>query len=112
MFTALLTVGVVSAALAPEGRPTPVPRPRYRPQRLAVPSSARREFTAALVGDVLSFTVFGVFAGLASALLTGTFHRSSQPGPWHVGLPSALKPCRPACASTAAAGGCDVAAEL
>jgi hypothetical protein len=77
VFTALLTVAVAGAALAPDSRPTPTPRPRYHPQRLAVPSAARGEFTAALVGDFLSFMVFGVFAGLASAFLTDTLHRSS-----------------------------------
>jgi MFS family permease len=42
-----------------------------------VPEGARSAFTAALVGDFLAFTVFGVFAGLASAFLTGTLHRTS-----------------------------------
>ena len=62
MFTALLTLAVAATSLVPEGRPIPVARPEYHPQRLAVPHSARREFTAALVGDFLAFTVFGLFA--------------------------------------------------
>lgn len=77
MFAALLVVAAVATALVPEGRPLPDPRPRYRPQRLAVPQAARREFTAALVGDFLVFTVFGLFAGLAAAFLSGTLHRPS-----------------------------------
>jgi predicted MFS family arabinose efflux permease len=77
IFAVLLTLALVGTLLAPEGRPTPTPRPRYHPQRLAVPGTAGHEFTAALVGDFLVFTVFGVFAGLASAFLTGTLHRPS-----------------------------------
>jgi MFS family permease len=77
VLAALLVVAIVIATLAPEGKPVPKPRPRYRPQRLAVPATARAEFTAALTGDFLVFTVYGVFAGLASAFLAGTLHRSS-----------------------------------
>jgi MFS family permease len=77
MFAALLVLAGAATALVPEGRPIPTPRPRYHPQRLAVPEGARSAFTAALVGDFLAFTVFGVFAGLASAFLTGTLHRTS-----------------------------------
>lgn len=71
MFASLLALAVAGTSLAPEGRPTPSPRPRYHPQRLAVPGTAKAEFSAALVGDFLVFTVFGVFAGLASAFLNG-----------------------------------------
>ena len=77
VFSVLLALALVGAVLAPEGRSVPDPRPRYRPQRLAVPAAARAQFTAALTGDFLVFTVFGVFAGLASAFLSGTLHRSS-----------------------------------
>jgi MFS family permease len=77
VFTGLLTLALVGTALAPEGRPIPEPRLRYRPQRLATPAAARAQFTAALTGDFLVFTVFGVFAGLASAFLSGTLHNSS-----------------------------------
>lgn len=77
VFAVLLTLAAVGIALAPEGRPVPDPRPRYRPQRLAIPSAARGQFTAALTGDFLVFTVFGVFAGLASGFLNGTLHRTS-----------------------------------
>ena len=77
VFSVLLALALVGTVLAPEGRSLPDPRPRYRPQRLAVPAAARAQFTAALTGDFLVFTVFGVFAGLASAFLSGTLHRSS-----------------------------------
>jgi MFS family permease len=77
VLAALLVLAIVVTVLAPEGRPVPKPRPRYRPQRLAVPATARAEFSAALTGDFLVFTVYGVFAGLASAFLSGPLHRSS-----------------------------------
>ena len=77
VFAALLTFALVGTALTTEVRPLPEPRPHYRPQRLALPAHARVQFSAALIGAFLVFTVFGVFAGLSSAFLTGTLHRSS-----------------------------------
>jgi MFS family permease len=77
LFAVLLLIVVGGIALAPEVRPLPQPRRSYRPQRLALPTAARAQFTAALTGDFLVFTVFGVFAGLASAFLSGTLHRPS-----------------------------------
>ena len=77
VFSVLLALALMGTVLSPEGRAVPDPRPRYRPQRPTVPAAARAQFTAALTGDFLVFTVFGVFAGLASAFLSGTLHRSS-----------------------------------
>jgi MFS family permease len=76
-FAVLLVLAAVGIAFAPEVQPRPESRPRYRPQRLALPSTARAQFGAALTGDFLVFAVFGLFAGLASAFLSGTLHRSS-----------------------------------
>jgi MFS family permease len=73
----LLALALAATWASPEVRPLPTPRPRYRPQRLALPSAARTQFGAALTGDFLVFTVYGVFAGLAAAFLSGTLHRSS-----------------------------------
>jgi MFS family permease len=77
IFAVLLTIALVGTALTPEVRSLPVPRSHYRLQRLAVPAHARIQFSAALIGAFLVFTVFGVFAGLSSAFLTGTLHRPS-----------------------------------
>ena len=73
----LLGLAVAATWAVPEVRPLPTPRPRYRPQRLALPAGVRTQFGAALTGDFLVFTVYGVFAGLASAFLSGPLHRSS-----------------------------------
>ncbi|MFG1621928.1 MFS transporter [Kribbella sp. NPDC049227] len=73
----LLVLALAATWASPEVRPLPTPRPRYRPQRLALPAGARTKVGAALTGDFLVFTVYGVFAGLASVFLSGSLHRSS-----------------------------------
>lgn len=71
----LAAVGLV--ALAPEGHPAMDPRPRYRPQRLAVPEGGRRRFIAATTGAFAAFAVGGLFAGLTGTFLTALVHHSS-----------------------------------
>lgn len=70
----LCTIGL---AATPETRPRTVPRPPYRPQRLAVPPRSRGAFVSAMVGVALQFAVMGLFVGLAGTFLTGTLHRTS-----------------------------------
>jgi MFS family permease len=77
VFAALLTLALAGILWTPDVRPLPEPRPTYRPQRLSVPAHARGQFSAALTGAFLVFTVFGVFAGLSSAFLSGTLHQTS-----------------------------------
>lgn len=77
IFAALLVLALTATWRSPEVRRLPTPRHRYRPQRLAIPGGARAQFSAALTGDFLVFTVYGVFAGLAGAFLSGPLHRSS-----------------------------------
>jgi MFS family permease len=77
IFAVLLGVAVLATLLAPEVRAIPQPRPQYHPQQLAAPPGARAQFTAALTGAWVSFSVFGVFAGLSAAFLAGPLHRSS-----------------------------------
>jgi len=76
-FAALLALAVVGTVIAPETRPVPIPRPRYRPQRIAVPGAARRQFGAALAGDFLVFAVYGVYAGLSTTFLAVTLQQNS-----------------------------------
>jgi MFS family permease len=83
IFAVLLAAAVVATTISPEGRPFPELRPRYRPQRLAVPAGARAPFSAALTGAFMIFTVFGVFAGLAGAFLAGPLN---HPSPAWAGL--------------------------
>ena len=63
VFLAALVLAGVAVALAPEAQPAADPRPAYRPQRLAVPPSSRRQFTAATTGVFLSWAVGGLFLG-------------------------------------------------
>ena len=79
-FIVLLTgllAAVVLVALAPEGHPAVDPRPRYRPQRLAMPADGRQRFIAATTGAFAAFAVGGLFAGLTGTFLTALVHHSS-----------------------------------
>jgi MFS family permease len=72
-----LVLAVLAVALAPEGHPAARPLHRYRPQRLAVPAEARRQFLAAIAGIGLAFATWGLFAGLAGRFLAGPLHHPS-----------------------------------
>lgn len=76
VFLVALMAAALAGAAVPETRIRPA-HVRYHPQRLAVPPAARTRYFAALVGALLSFGVFGLFAGLAGALLHGSFHKPS-----------------------------------
>jgi MFS family permease len=71
----LVGIGVAGPAvlLSPEGRQPAHPRPRYRPQQLKLPAAAR----VPIVGVVLSFATWGLFAGLAGRFLAGPLHHPS-----------------------------------
>ncbi len=77
VFLAALVLGGIAVALAPEGHPPLRPRPRYRPERLSLPATARLRFTAACAGVFLCWTVAGLFAGLAGAFLAGPLDHPS-----------------------------------
>ena len=77
VFAVLLAAVALAIAGAPEGHPALRPRPRYRPQRLAVPAGARAQFGAALTGIFLCFAAAGLFTGLAAAFLAGPLRHPS-----------------------------------
>jgi len=68
----------LAVALSPETVRRPDPRPRYRPQHVAVPVGARSLFYAATLAGVAAFAVFGVFNSLVPSFLAGTLHQSSH----------------------------------
>jgi dipeptide/tripeptide permease len=77
LFGALLLVATFGVALAPETVTPLATRPRYRPQRIAVPAEARGRFFGAAAGGFVSFAALGLFTSLAPSLLVGTLgHRS------------------------------------
>jgi MFS family permease len=78
LFAVLLFVLAVLVAVSPETAGRPVPAPRYRPQRIAVPGHARRMFFAATAAGMASFAVYGVFNSLAPSFLAGTMHQGSH----------------------------------
>ena len=78
VFGGALVVLAAALALAPETVSAPDPRPRYRPQRIAVPTEARTMFFAATSAGVAAFAVFGVFNSLAPGFLVGSLHNDSH----------------------------------
>jgi predicted MFS family arabinose efflux permease len=74
---AALLVAIAVVAVSPEGREPVRPRPRYRPQRLRVPTQDRARFIAATTGGFLTFALGGLFAGLAGTFLAGPLHHPS-----------------------------------
>jgi MFS family permease len=77
-FGIALIVLAACVALSPETLSRVEPRPRYRPQRIAVPESARSIFYAATLAGMAAFAVFGVFNSLVPSFLAGTLHEQSH----------------------------------
>jgi MFS family permease len=78
VFGIALVGAAVAVALSPETVRRPDPRPRYRPQRVAVPVGGRSLFYAATLAGLAAFAVFGVFNSLVPSFLAGTLHQSSH----------------------------------
>ncbi len=78
VFAAALVVLAVAVALSPETVRRLDSRPRYRPQRIAVPAHARGTFFAATFAGMAAFAVYGVFNSLAPSFLAGTLHQGSH----------------------------------
>jgi MFS family permease len=78
VFAAALVVLALAVALSPETVRRLEARPRYRPQRIAVPARARGTFFAATFAGMAAFAVYGVFNSLAPSFLAGTLHQSSH----------------------------------
>jgi MFS family permease len=78
VFGIALVVLATAVALSPETLRRPVPRPRYRPQRIVVPEKARSIFYAATMAGMAAFAVFGVFNSLVPSFLAGTLHERSH----------------------------------
>jgi MFS family permease len=78
VFAVVLVVLAILVALSPETAEVVIPAPAWRPQRVAVPATARRQFAAATAAGIASFAVFGVFNSLAPSFLAGTLHNTSH----------------------------------
>jgi MFS family permease len=78
VFGLLLAGLALLVAIGPETAVRQVPRPHWRPQRVAVPARARGEFFAATFAGLAAFAVFGVFNSLVPSFLIGTLHVTSH----------------------------------
>jgi MFS family permease len=74
----LLVLALLATSFAPETRIPSSPRPRYRPQRVSVPSGSRGRFFAAATGAAITFAIFGLITSLAPSFLAGTLHQPSH----------------------------------
>ena len=78
IFLVLLLLSALGIALVPETVERWEERPAYRPQRVALPSSAKPLFFASAVGAFAAFAIFGLFTSLAPTFLAGTLHHTSR----------------------------------
>jgi len=78
VFAVALAVLGVAVAVSPETVRRPDPTPPYRPQRIVVPSHARRTFFAATAAGMAAFAVYGVFNSVVPSFLAGTLHETSH----------------------------------
>jgi MFS family permease len=75
---ALMLIGAVALAVAPETAAVPSRHPAYRPQRVTVPAAQRPLFLAAATAAGVVFALFGVFTSVAPSLLAGVLHNDSH----------------------------------
>lgn len=73
-----MAVALVFVLATPETRERAVPRPAWRPQRVAVPATAVARYVAGGIGAAVAFAVFGLFTSLAAAFLAGPLHHPSR----------------------------------
>jgi hypothetical protein len=78
VFGIALAILAIAVALSPETAERPEPLPAWRPQRIAVPTGARRLFFAATAAGLASFAVYGMFTSLVPSMLAGTLHETSH----------------------------------
>ncbi|MFC6158133.1 MFS transporter [Kribbella jiaozuonensis] len=78
IFLVLLLISAVGIALVPETVERLEERPAYRPQRVALPSSAKPLFFASAIGAFAAFAIFGLFTSLAPTFLAGVLHHTSR----------------------------------
>src|SRR6204780_275701 len=77
VFGGALVALTLLIAMSPETAARPDPRPRWRPQRVAIPAHARGTFFAATAAAAAAFAVYGVFNSLMPGFLAGTMHETA-----------------------------------
>lgn len=75
---ALMLLGAVALAIAPETVARPSTPPAYRPQRISVSAAHRTTFLAAAVTGAVAFALFGIFTSVAPSLIASLLHDTSH----------------------------------
>ncbi len=78
VFAVLLAIAALAVTVVPETVDRPDPLPKYRPQRVAVPSDSRAQFAAAGVAAFAAFAVFGLFTALTPSVLVAVMNEDSR----------------------------------
>jgi MFS family permease len=78
VFVFLLIGEGILVAFVPETVERRAQRPAYRPQRIAIPATARAVYWAAATAAFGAFAVFGTFSGLSSTFLVGILGERSH----------------------------------
>jgi MFS family permease len=76
LFLGLLAASFGAVLLAPETVALET-RPRYRPQRVTVPRSARALYFTVAAAAFVAFAIFGLFTSVSASFLAGELHRTS-----------------------------------
>lgn len=74
VYLAALVAAALTLLRVPETVSPAVPRPAWRPQRIAPPREGRGAFWIAALAGFAAFGVFGLFTSLAPAYLVRVFH--------------------------------------
>ncbi|MGI5519898.1 MFS transporter [Micromonospora sp. CA-259024] len=77
-FLVLLVLALIGVALVPETATPPELRPKYRPQRVRVPDSARGTFLLAGGMTFAAFAVLGLLTSLVPGFVSGQLHITSR----------------------------------
>ncbi len=77
VFLALLLVAAIAVVAVPETVDLDRLRPRYRPQRVSVPSQGRPLYYTVAVASFAAFSLLGLFTSVAPGFIAGTLHHRS-----------------------------------
>ena len=77
LFLGLLLAAGIAVVVVPETVDLTRDRPRYRPQRVSVPSQGRPLYYTVAIASFTAFSILGLFTSVAPGFIAGTLHHSS-----------------------------------
>ena len=77
VFLGLLLAAMLVVLLVPETVDLSSPRPRYRPQRVSVPSQGRPLYFTVVIASFAAFAILGLFTSVAPGFIAGTLRHTS-----------------------------------